>query len=299
MAEPKRWRIKNASVKDGTLTIAGWDFGGEGPLAFLHHANGMCAATWAQVAVALTANYHVLAMDARGHGDSDHLSVPDDYDWSYYVSDLIEVVGQVLDETGETTVALGIGSSFGGIITAAAQAEHGHLFERIVMLDPPIHPTKESAAAAGYKMSSDTSNNRGQLVKQTLRRRAVWESRDEARQAWQSKPLFAAWDTEAFDLYLAQGLGDTSDGRVALKCDPTVEAHIFATTGSLDVMNYAPRVNVPVHLVHAEHGFFAGEFFSGIAGLFPNAEFFQISAGHMLPLEVPGQVAEFLLDLPG
>ena len=35
-----------------------------------HHANGFCAATWGLVAERLTPRWQVLAVDARGHGDS-------------------------------------------------------------------------------------------------------------------------------------------------------------------------------------------------------------------------------------
>ena len=74
------WVVPNASPAGGNIELAGWDFGGHGrPLALLHHANGMCGAVWAPLARALTAHYHVVAIDARGHGASHHLSVPDDY----------------------------------------------------------------------------------------------------------------------------------------------------------------------------------------------------------------------------
>ena len=49
-ATARRWQVDNPSPSGATIEIAGWDFGGEGPLALLHHANGMCAATWGLVA---------------------------------------------------------------------------------------------------------------------------------------------------------------------------------------------------------------------------------------------------------
>ena len=48
------------------------DFGGQGkPIALLHHANGFCAGTWQLVASKLINQFHVVAIDARGHGESD------------------------------------------------------------------------------------------------------------------------------------------------------------------------------------------------------------------------------------
>lgn len=302
IAQARRWQVPRSSTSSAScvseLSIAGWEFGTPGenkPIVMLSHANGMCAATWALVARLLTDDFHVFALDARGHGDSSQLQVPEDYHWDLFVGDLVNVTQQVLVETGQHSVALGVGSSFGGIVTAGAQAAHGQLFEQIVMLDPPIHPTADIIAALGLAMLAEESGIRGQLVEQTLRRRAIWKSRDEARSAWQHKPLFAAWDPAAFELYLQEGMGDLPDGQVALKCPPEVEAHIFRTTGSLGVLDYAPGVQVPVHLIRAGKGFFPEDFLRRIAALFPQGNFEQLAGGHLLPLEVPELVAQYLL----
>ena len=118
IAEHRRWTLPNSSPAGGEITIAGWDFGGRGELALLHHANGMCAATWALVAAGLTEHFRVVAIDARGHGDSQHLSVPDDYAWHFFANDLVALVDALRAETGAGRVALGLGS-----LTATARAQ--------------------------------------------------------------------------------------------------------------------------------------------------------------------------------
>ncbi len=297
--------MANPSPKGGTVEIAGWDFGGpttavavsEKKLALLHHANGMCSAQWWLLAQHLTRDYHVVAIDARGHGDStglEELAVPEDFDWDYFVTDLVAVAQQLLAETGLGAISLGVGSSFGGIVTAAAEASQPGLFERIAMLDPPIHPTPEILEALGLP-DVEVANQREGLVEQTLKRRSLWPDRQTAHQAWRNKPLFAPWLDEAFELYLSQGMEQVDDG-VQLKCDPRVEAHIFATTGTLGVLDFAPRVDVPVLLTHAAGGFFPEEFFRCLAGLFPQGRFAQLDAGHMLPLEAPDDVAGLLRE---
>lgn len=294
-AAPRRWRLKNNSPAGGEITIAGWDFGGSGPLALLHHANGMCAALWALVAARLSERYRVFAVDARGHGDSDCLTVPDDYHWDYFVDDLTGVAQALKAEFGQDHIALGVGSSFGGIVTAAAQSRTD-LYERIFMLDPPIHPNEDMVKRLGLEGQVVISSEREGLVAQTLRRRSVWPSRDEARAAWRDKPLFSTWQPEAFDIYLDEGMGDAEDGTVYLKCDPSVEAHIFQTTGSLNVLDFAHQVDVPVTLAHAGQGFFPEIFFREVTALFPHNRFVQVDGGHMLPLEVPDLVADLLLE---
>ena len=89
---------------------------------------------------------------------------------------------------------------------------------------------------------------------------------------------------------------ETEDGQVTLKCETKVEARIFSTTGELAVLDFAPKVSVPVAFVHAKQGFFPEVFFRKLATLFPQGQFYQIDAGHMLPLEAPDAVVELLLS---
>ena len=141
VATPRRWRVNNHGQSGGTIELAGWDFGGQGDLALLRHANGMCGALWALVATQLTSKYRVIALDCRGQGDSEQLTVPDDYDWSAMVADIVQVADLILAEHDAQQIALALGSSFGGILLAGAAAESPNLFTRLVMLDPPIHPS--------------------------------------------------------------------------------------------------------------------------------------------------------------
>ncbi len=296
MAERRRWQVEDAARPGTSITIAGLDFGGDGPLAVLHHANGMCGALWAPVARLLADRWHVFAIDARGHGDSDAPPVPQGYAWGYFVNDLAQVARQLAQEFDQPRVDYGVGSSFGGIVTAACEAEHPGTFGRVAMLDPPLHPTPESLARVGLGLQPAPPTQREQLVAQTLKRRAVWPSREAARAGWRDKPVFAPWCDEAFDLYLSEGMRDLPGGSVELKCQPAVEAHIFATTGSLDTTEFAPRITVPVVLAHAARGFFPREFFERVAALFPRGRFMSLPGGHLLPLEAPQTTAAALRD---
>ena len=295
IAERRSWRIENHGRSGGHIEISAWDFGGTGEIAYLQHANGLCGALWALVAQRLKERFHVIAVDCRGHGDSQALIVPDDYGWDVMVADIDLVTRELLRETGEQQIALGVGSSFGGILLAGAQAQSPDRFQKLVMLDPPIHPSPEVIAQMGVDFEPPPATREG-LVEQTLKRKYIWESRAAARIGWREKPLFAPWQDAAFDLYLNEGMRDREDGQVELKCHPTVEAHVFATTGSLGLFDYAPNVQIPVELVHAEQGFFSHEFYRHIAAAFPDCHLSQLPAGHMLPLEIPGSVADFILD---
>ena len=86
------------------------------------------------------------------------------------------------------------------------------LFERIAMLDPPIHP--DDCADARNWIRAAASSIRGRsIAAQARKRNAVWPSRASARAAWQDKPMFKAWQPRAFDLYLDEGFRDRPDGQ--------------------------------------------------------------------------------------
>jgi pimeloyl-ACP methyl ester carboxylesterase len=273
---------------DGSVaTVRGFDFGGTGPLALLSHANGFCAATWGPVASQLAAHHHVIGLDARGHGDSDPPPALDGTIWDIFVSDLIAVTSQLLAEHGESQVDYGIGSSMGGIVTAVAEARHPGLFRRIAMLDPPIHPTPGLIEALGLDLDPGPVSRKSSLVEQTRGRRATWPSRDASRAAWREKPIFAAMTDQAFELYLQEGLAEQDDGRVVLKCDPAVEAHVFETTSGVDVLDYGPKVTAPVLLAHAQRGHFPLSLYESLSGVFPHCTLIELAAGHLLPLEAP------------
>jgi pimeloyl-ACP methyl ester carboxylesterase len=281
---------------DDSIRISALDWGGDKPLALLHHANGMCAATWSLVAERLAHDYRVVAVDARGHGDSSAPPTPDGYPMMAFVDDLIAVARTLLAETGRQRIAYGIGSSFGGIVTAVAEARSPGLYERIAMLDPPIHP--DDALRAKLDPSGGIVDPRPMIAEQARKRSAVWPSRDVAREKWRSRPMFARWQSRAFELYLAEGFRDRSDGQVELKCRPDVEATIFANSGDLDVYAAAPSVRVPVLLVRAARGNLPAQAFTHLASLFPRCTLIEPDLGHLMPLEDPQATIELLGAFP-
>ena len=95
-----RLTLNNRARQNATIEIAVTDFGGSGPLALLHHANGFSSGTWGLVARHLAEHYRVFAIDARGHGDSEGGEVPKDFDWNYFVDDLVAVAKHLCEISG-------------------------------------------------------------------------------------------------------------------------------------------------------------------------------------------------------
>jgi pimeloyl-ACP methyl ester carboxylesterase len=282
----KRGRI---ALPESGVEIATLDFGGEGPLALLHHANGFCAAVWAPVAKALTRHYHVIAMDARGHGASSKPEGVEPYRWEWFGRDVIGVADALRREHGASRIALGLGHSFGGTALLTASATRPELFERLVLVDPIAPPQRAAELAA---MRGGPGNRIADVAR---RRSAIWPSRAAAREKWSGKELFANWDPRVFDLYLAEGLHDRSDGQVELACPPEIEATIFDAAPDFDVMQRASELRVPALVLWARAGNFPYSHFETLVGQMRHGVLRVADTGHLVPMENPELVAREVL----
>jgi len=284
---------RRIAVPGTAVEINVLDWGGEGPLALLHHANGFCAGVWAPVAASLREHFRVVALDARGHGDSSAPTGADSYRWEHFGSDLVAVARVLAAERPPGRVALGVGHSFGGTAFLMAAAAAPELFGRIVLLDPIIMPRPGSPAAAGRREGSR------QLVEGARKRRAVWSGRAEAVAKWSEKELFADWAPGVLELYAAEGLRDRPDGQVELKCAPDTEATIFASSPRFDAWPVAGRVRSPILIVRAGRGNFPRSLYDDLAASLADGRVVDVDVGHLIPMERPDLTVEILTAFAG
>lgn len=273
------------------IEIAVQDWGGDGPLALLHHANGFCAGMWAPVAERLRDRFRVVAMDARGAGDSPApvgVSGPEAYAWRALMADVRGVAEVLCAETGRPRVALGVGHSFGGTLIMAAEAQRPGHFARIVAIDPVIPaPLGEGAA--------DGPPNANLLAERALRRRHVWPSREAARAHFAERELFRAFTPRALDLYVAEGLRARPDGQVELKCSPEAESGVFSGAGGFDVFSLLRGLRTPVLMLWARRGSFPRALYEQLVASMDAARIEDVDTGHLVPMEDP----EVVLDAIG
>jgi pimeloyl-ACP methyl ester carboxylesterase len=128
-----RWR-------DGVTTLGGlrfhyldWGTSGLPPILLLH-GGAQTAHSWDEVAPDLARDHHVLALDQRGHGDTDW--APEGYRRDDFVGD----VRAFLDDRGwpgATVIAL----SLGGLNAIAFAAAHPERARGLVVVD--VAPTVE------------------------------------------------------------------------------------------------------------------------------------------------------------
>jgi len=208
MSSPQR-------VHAGPLTLAVYDWGGDGDPVLLAHATGFHGRVWGPVARRLVAaGRRVWSFDFRGHGDSDRS--PNGYHWDGFADDVLAVV-DALDLAGDPTL-LAVGHSKGAAALLLTEQRVPGTFARLWCYEPIVIPTDEPADP-----QPDFP-----LAVGARRRRATWPSSEEALESYGSRPPFDALDPEALRAYVEHGLRHRDDGMLELKCRPEDEAEVYA-----------------------------------------------------------------------
>jgi len=124
------------------LSIAASSWGSEfDPLVILMHGGGQTRHAWGNTGEVLgLSGFHVLAIDLRGHGDSDWH--PDgDYSIDAYKSDLVSILNQL----GKSASI--VGASLGGMVafSLAGDLDNGELVNALVMVDIGLYPNEKGS----------------------------------------------------------------------------------------------------------------------------------------------------------
>jgi pimeloyl-ACP methyl ester carboxylesterase len=155
------------------LTLSYLDWGNESaPLLILLHGNQDHARSWDETARALRRDWHIVAPDQRGHGDS-QWSPDGAYFTPFHVLDFVDLV-EALNAARATLVA----HSFGGAIAVRYAALYPDRVERIALVDglgPATSVTQRWAAEGPLKRSREWIERRREIAGQPPKRFASVE----------------------------------------------------------------------------------------------------------------------------
>lgn len=257
------------------------DWGGAGPDVVIHHATGFHARVYDAIARRLSRRFRVVALDARGHGDSEKPA--DGYCWQAFVADLAAVV-VALGLEG----AIGVGHSLGGTTVAGTAAARAQTFSRAVLLDPILLPRE-------FRNPTHASNP---MAEGARRRRAVWPDVDTVVESYASRATFAAWKPQTLRDYVEHGFEPTGDGRVQLKCRPEIEAQVFSMATDYVGIDLLRDVHLPTLVVRGETSdtFSQRDAESAVANLEDGRLVVVPKTGHLFPMEEPEHVADLIAE---
>jgi pimeloyl-ACP methyl ester carboxylesterase len=201
------------------------DYGTEGrpPMLCLH--GGAVNAHWFDfVAGAFTADYHVRALDQRGHGDSARAEPPQ-YGYDNYASD----VNQVIEKLDLRDLVL-VGHSMGGMVSLVHAATYPGRVKALVVIDSTLRATADRVASLheiGNREGSNYATNEEFIER--------FRVRPEGTQA-----------APGIIRYLAERGGRQGvDGRWRHKFD----RNVYSRRELIDIPPLWDRVKIPVLLV--------------------------------------------------
>lgn len=116
--------------KHAGLSLSYLDPGGSGELIVALHALWMEAGTFAPLAQALAPAWRVVALDQRGHGQSDHAPTSS---WPDYVGD----IAAFLDHLGAQRPVVLLGNSLGGTAAFLLAAQHPSRVRALILEESP------------------------------------------------------------------------------------------------------------------------------------------------------------------
>ena len=231
---------------DGRMRVL--DFGDpERPVDLVFvHANGFNALTYRTLLAPLSGSLRIWAPDLRGHGAT---TLPAEAGGRRHWHDHRDDLVAVLDALDGPPVVLA-GHSMGATSALLAAAERPDRIANLVLLDPVIW--SRWVVAAFRLPLLDRLAGRIPLVRSARRRRAVFDSREQAMAAYLGRGAFRGWPERMLVDYLADGLVETPDG-LTLACDPAWEASNYAAQGH-DPWRALKRLACPVRILKGETG---------------------------------------------
>ena len=196
------------------------------PALLLLHASGCHAHWWNDVGLLLAETYHVLALDLRGHGESQHAQPPD-YSFDAYVADIISFV----DTLNLQRLAI-IGHSMGGYIGLQYASTQPAALRALVVADMLC------------EMGGDMLER---LHQASSRPQPTFATRDEAVQRFRLQPPETTASPDVLRALAENAVCQTPEGHWTFRFDRRAMRHT-----AVRVWDLLPQVICPALVVRGE-----------------------------------------------
>jgi lipase len=256
-------------------------YGDEGPAIVFMHATGFLPWLWHPIARELSESYRIIAPYFCDHRKTE----PEmgGLSWMTLADDLCALCQGLGLEHPYL-----VGHSMGATVMTIANATHGSIAERMIIIEPIFLPEDFYRVRIGVEDHP--------LASKSIRRRDQWEGVSAAKEYLRSKALFRKWDDEMLDLYIRFGMSESETGGLQLSCSPRREASLFMGGMQYDPWPLLPKVTCPVLVLEGEES--ENRQFIDLrraASLFPRG-FHRLvrGAGHLVPMEKPAEIIEII-----
>jgi len=250
------------------------DWGNEGapPLLLVHGGRDHCR-NWDWVAEALRGDYHIIAPDLRGHGDSEWMT-GGSYDITGFVYDIAQLIHQA--ELAPLTI---IAHSLGAGISLRYAGIYPEKVSRLIAIEglgQPPGRTREQSDTPGFERMSEWIDSMRGLAGRLPRRYA---SLDEALERMrEANPHLSAERARHLTVH---GVNRNEDGSYSWKFDNYIRARSPTAMTLPEIRLLWARITCPTLLVRGVESWTTDPMEDGNAEHFKNAKFVNVEgAGH-------------------
>jgi pimeloyl-ACP methyl ester carboxylesterase len=176
------------------------------------------------VAAGFSADYHVRALDQRGHGDS-AWAQPPAYGYDRYAADLAEVIEKL-----DLRDIILVGHSMGGLVSLVYAANYPGRVKKLIVVDSTLRATPERVAVLHEIGKSEGSS---------------YATHEEFLTRFRLRPAGTTAVPEIIRYLAERGGRQGADGRWRHKFD----RNVYAKRELLDIMPHWNRIGIPALLV--------------------------------------------------
>ena len=253
------------------------------------HANGFPAGSYHTFFNYFPEKFQILSLEKYGH----NTKYPVENNWQPLVDELINFVEQQLLESDEEKV-VGIGHSFGGVISFIAACQRPELFKGLIMLDPPV--VTGSTALAMRLIKKTKLIDKFSPAGKAETRRTHWPLGSDVEKLFARRQLFKNFDARCLTDYVASGITEKNN-QLELSFSAKVEADIFRNLAA-NLSSYKNKLTIPTYLIYGEDStVFPHKFFKKFTKLNSMITLKITTGGHMFPLEQPENTANMINEL--
>ena len=246
------------------------DWGNEDapPLLLVHGGRDHCR-NWDWVAEALKEDYHVIAPDLRGHGDSQWL-----VGGAYAIIDYIYDIAQLVRQMAVEDIAV-IGHSMGGSVSLAYAGLYPRKVRKLISIEG-IVPIAGGDATPGHERLLAWIDNLRQLSGRIPKRYPTLE--DAFERMRQANPHLTSEQARHLTIH---GSNRNEDGTYSWKFDNYMRAWPPVGLSARQAFSLYRRISCPTLLVHGTESWVSNPLQDGRIDHFQNARSVAVdNAGH-------------------
>ncbi len=245
--------------------------GGGSPTLLLVHGDMRTSRSWDAAARRLRRRFRVIALDSRGHGDSDWPNS------GYKFADRVEDLEAFCDAAGLRS-AVAVAHSTGGVVAALLAERRPDIFSRLMLLEPMVVVDE-----AFQRMVSTRA----------ARPRRTWSSRGRMYEYLKAHPMTGKWADETIRDVVARESYELPDGRLDMKWATASMDWREREGDYLDITPTLRTLGKPILFVVSDSRADAFRHLIPIARETPNFELLTIAdSAHNMYMDQPAAVAD-------